>query len=350
MNQILHSKPWITDAERVAIQTVLESRMLAQGERVGLFERAMSKWVGVDHGGVAVGSGSAAVVLALMALRIGAGDEVVLPTYICPSLLEAVLTCGGTPVFCDVGEQWVVTPESVIPHLSRRTKAIIVPHTYGVFAHSSRIRALGFPVIEDFAQGVAGPDESVVEGDIAIFSFHPTKCLTTGEGGMALSPDLELNENMRKLRDGTPSHNSGRLFSCMSDMAASLGLCQLSRYGEGVGYRMNIAAAYFDALSNIIPEGLPWSLRERTMWFRFPLTVSGGLDKWQEPFLRYGIHVRRGIDGLLHRFLNYSDDKYPVSVAHFERTVSLPIYPAMTGEEVDRVAEAAALLFAGVAE
>ena len=145
MSLIPHSKPWITDADRQALEQVLGTRMLAQGERTRQFEQAVSEWVG-GAGGVAVGSGSAALVLALTALEVGGGDEVVLPTYVCPSVLEAVLTVGAVPVLCDVGPNWVVTDETIAAAVTRRTKALIIPHLYGIFAHVESFKRFRVPM------------------------------------------------------------------------------------------------------------------------------------------------------------------------------------------------------------
>src|SRR5882672_11343027 len=186
MKEILHSKPWITDADNAALADLMRSGMLAQGTKTAEFERAVSEWVGVKDSGVAVGSGAASIVLALDALGIGSGDEVVLPTYVCPKVPEAVLTTGATPVLCDMSDYWTLKPDNVEPYVSPRTKALIVPHLYGIFSDTRSFHRFGIPVIEDCAQAIghAGkrPPSS---GDIAIFSFHPTKLLTTGEGGMA---------------------------------------------------------------------------------------------------------------------------------------------------------------------
>jgi UDP-4-amino-4-deoxy-L-arabinose-oxoglutarate aminotransferase len=133
MKPIVHFKPWITDSDRVAVKEVLRSGMLFQGEKTRSFERALSEWFSAE-GGVAVGSGTAALVLDLTALRVGKGDEVILPTYVCVSVLEAVLAVGPTPVFCDVGPQWVVTHRNMSSCISDWTRALIVSHMYGVFA------------------------------------------------------------------------------------------------------------------------------------------------------------------------------------------------------------------------
>ena len=342
---ILHSKPWVTESDLSYYKRVLDSLMLAQGEETKAFEKALSRWYGIDDGGVAVASGAAAILLALVALEIQPGDEVVLPTYVCHTVLEAVLTSGATPVCCDVGPQWVVTPDTMSPWITNRTKALIVPHMYGIFAPVASFRVFGIPVIEDCAQAVAGCGQQRLEGDIAIFSFNPTKCLATGEGGMAISADPSLVAIMRAYRDGTVEAPAPRLFSPLSNLAAGLGLSQLARYEEALARRALLAQIYRQRLAPLIPDCLPDLSADRTMWFRFPLWIAGGLDACQELFARRGVHIRKGVDYLLHRLMKLSDREYPAAVRHFQETVSLPLYPALTDAEHTHCADAAEEIF-----
>ena len=155
MSVIPHSKPWITTADLKAVESVIRGGMLAQGDRTRELELRLAAWLN-DKDGVAVGSGSAALVLALHGLDVGNGDEVVLPTYVCASVLEAVLEVGATPILCDVGRRWVMTLADAKRVASDKTAAIIVPHMYGVFADVESFLPMGVPVIEDCAQAIAG--------------------------------------------------------------------------------------------------------------------------------------------------------------------------------------------------
>jgi UDP-4-amino-4-deoxy-L-arabinose-oxoglutarate aminotransferase len=308
--------------------------MLAQGERVRVFERQVSDWVGA-RGGVATGCGASALGLAIQALEIGAHDEVVVPSYVCRSVLEAVFAQNATAVLCDVGPDWTLTVGTVEPVLSGRTKAIIAPHMYGIFADIAGLKDLGVPVIEDCAQAIAGNGDRDIAGTIAVFSFHPTKCFTTGEGGMAVASEPAVVDRMRRLRDGDACAGSRRLFSPMSEMAAGLGISQLARYGEILRKRKNIASKYYDALT----AAAPWVVNARalrdSMFFRFPVVVKGGVDSYARTFEQRGIIVRRGVDELLHRLIGHPDEDFPMSVQHYERTVSIPIYPAMSDEQIE---------------
>jgi dTDP-4-amino-4,6-dideoxygalactose transaminase len=332
MSLIPHSKPLLTDADRRALEEVLASRMLAQGERTQQFEQTLSEWVG-GKGGVAVGSGSAALVLALMALGIGEGDDVVLPTYVCPSVLEAVVTVRAIPVLCDVGPDWVITDENVASVRTNRTQALIVPHMYGIFADVASFARFGLPIIEDCAQAVDDKGKRPIRGDIAVFSLHPTKCLTTGEGGIGVARDPARLAAMRAIRDGTGDASQGRLFSPLSDLAAALGLSQLSRYHDALDRRRVLANRYAAALEPLLPDSFRSHPARDGMYFRYPVKIAGGLDACSNRFARHGVCVRRGVDRLLHRFRREPDANFKMAVALFETTVSLPLYPAMTDEE-----------------
>jgi UDP-4-amino-4-deoxy-L-arabinose-oxoglutarate aminotransferase len=338
MREIFHSKPWITAEDEAAVHAALVSGWLAQGTGVCRFEEKMSEWLNTS-GAVAVGSGGAAIELALRALACGPGAEVVLPTYVCRTVLDAVITVGAQPVPCDVGSDWVVQAKDVAPHLTSHTRAIIVPHMYGIYADLPAIRKLGYPIIEDAAQALGSTAQHANQGDLVVLSFHPTKCITTGEGGMVLSRDPGLVAKCRLGRDAN-EHTFGRQFSPMSDIAATLGLSQLARYPEFLRRRQVIAQRYRETLSKIPGLDPEWLDRVNTMFFRFPLRRTGGLDQCQADFKRRGIHVRRGVDLLLHRLLEIPDAQFPSAMANFSTTVSLPIYPALGSTELENCLQA----------
>jgi dTDP-4-amino-4,6-dideoxygalactose transaminase len=326
MKLIAHSGPWITDADTAAVERVLRSRMLAQGGVARELEQRLAGWVGMRDG-VAVGSGSAALTLAVMALGPCAGKEVIVPTYVCRSVREAVLSAGAQPVLCDSGPRWVIEAAAVKRLITPQTLCVIVPHLYGVFADVAAIRALGVPVIEDCAQALAAEGERRSVADIAMFSLHPTKCVTGGEGGCAVASDPALVERMRRLRDGAADGSAARLISPLSDIAAALALSQLSRYGEFLERRRAIAARYDAAL--------PGAKRPASgMHFRYVVSVAGGLEKVAAQFAEHGVAVRKGVDELMHRLAGLPDAQFPVAVRHFETSVSLPLYPALTEEEI----------------
>lgn len=339
MEQIPHSKPWITPSDMEAVASVLESFMLAQGEKTRMLEMRVASWVNATDA-VGVGCGAAAIVLALHGLSINRGDEVVLPTYVCPSVLEAIFSVGAAPVFCDVGQNWVMTVADVEQVVSHKTRAIIVPHMYGIFAEVESLRVLGVPIIEDCAQALDSYGARPTKADVAVFSFHPTKCLTAGEGGMAASSDAAILERMRIYRDGLKNRYYARFFSPISDISAALALSQLERYEEALVRRREIAAHYVEVLDACCPAVINRDALKSSMFFRFPLRIQCDFTTCQQAFLEHGIHVRKGVDQLLHRGMGRYDYEFPVAAELFDTTLSIPIYPALSSDEELRCAEA----------
>lgn len=336
---ILHSKPWLIAEDLDAVAAVLRSGMLGQGERVEILEHEMASWIGASHG-VAVGSGSAALLLALRALGIGVDDEVLLPTYVCVSVMEAIIAAGAKPRFSDVGRQWVLTPDNVAAAITRRTKALVVPHLYGIDANVAAFARFGVAVIEDCAQAVAARGERPLSGDVAVFSFHPTKCLTSGEGGMLVTNDPHVARRARLIRDGS-GPPARELFSPLSDMSAALALSQLARYHVALWIRRQIAQQYLTAIGDGISLSDRLTLENRSTLFRFVLRVAD-FEEVERAFGNEGILVRRGVDRLVHCLAGLGDSAFPQAKELLRTTVSLPIYPALTADERARCSGAAA--------
>src|SRR5581483_4626199 len=148
----------------------LRSEMIGHAETTARFEATLGHWVGGRYPGVAVGSGAAALHLALTALDLREGDEVIIPTYVCRSVLDAVRAVGARPVIADVGPSWVMTPGNVVERMTSRTAAIVVAHMYGIFADIDAFRQFNVPIIEDCAQAIGWCREWPISGDIAVFS------------------------------------------------------------------------------------------------------------------------------------------------------------------------------------
>lgn len=332
---IPHSRPWLTEADYEAVERVLRSERLATGETRAAFERAVADWLRVPEPGLAVSSGRSALYLALRALGVGDGDDVVIPTYACTSLQAAVAATGARAIPCDAGPQWLMTTDTVAPCLTPRTRAIVVVHLYGYLAPTSRFRRFGVPLVEDFAQAFPAPTARTLEADLGVCSFHPTKCLTTGEGGMVLSASHDLMTRAR-----------GAMLAPMSDLAAALGLSQLARYPAALRRRRDIAECYRRMLETVCPDVLVRQPRGMSVDFRFPVSVAGGVDLCARLFAARGITVRRGVDHLVHRELGRSDADFPEAVELMASTVSLPIYPALSDDDVQRCLDAAVDIFA----
>jgi perosamine synthetase len=327
---IPHSRPWLTKADHEALDASLDSVMVADGDLSRKLEAAAAKYLG-QAGGVATPDGTTALFLALRALNVGPSDDVVIPTYVCEAVAQAVRWTGATPVLCDVGDDWCVNADTVRLALTKRTRAVVVVHTFGIVAEVRPIAELGLPVIEDLAQafGASSQDGPAgAFGDLSIASFHATKCLTTGEGGMAFTRDQRMLARLRALK-----RSAHRL--PLSNLQAALGLSQLRRYGEFLSRRARIAERYCRAIPDrLLPTK---AVLERTIHFRFPVRVEGDVESLMAAFESRDVLAKRGVDALLHE----EAGTFAGAESAFEHTLSLPIHPSMSAEEVGRVVEAA---------
>jgi len=164
---------------------------------------------------------------------------------------------------------------------------------------------------------------------------------------MAVSRDPQLVRRMRKIRDGAANRQVARLFSPLSDLASALGLAQLSRFDDALTRRRLLASRYRAALERIIPDSFVSYPSQRSVFYRFPLLVDGGLDKYGPLFQKMGITIRRGVDELAHRHAGLPDTGFESTVAHFNRTVSLPLYPALSDDDHEFCCNCAASIFSG---
>jgi dTDP-4-amino-4,6-dideoxygalactose transaminase len=190
---------------REAIERVLDSERYILGPEVSAFEQEFAAYCGAEHG-VGVANGTDAITIALRAMGVGPGDEVVVPSFTFYASAEAIPPTGATPVFCDIDpETYCVTAETVRAVLTPRTKAVIVVHLFGNVAPVAEIEALGVPVLEDAAQAAgslaAGGGRPGALGTAATFSFFPSKNLGAfGDGGMITTSDEQVAERARTLR------------------------------------------------------------------------------------------------------------------------------------------------------
>ncbi len=334
IESIPHSRPWITESDIDAVRDNLITGMIAKGRLVREFEESFARYNNCA-GALSFPSGTSAFEFALKALGVSGGREVILPTYVCRSVLEVVRSVGARPVLCDIGpETWNMTRESVRPHITKDTAAIVAVHIFGIPADVRGLREFGVPVIEDCAQALGSecggtPAGSI--GDMGFFSFHATKCLTTGEGGMLVTSDRALYDTLIEKR--TEAQETA---PALSDMQAALGISQLERYGGFIERRKVLAGRYF----NDLPRewtGKLLHVKDGNIFFRFLLDGDFDFEAARAKAEEYGVSVRRGVDLLLHKVLGLDRTEFPNAESAFRRTLSVPIYPSLTREQQDRV-------------
>lgn len=338
---IAHSRPTLGEEDAACVARVVRSGRLAQGEEVAGFEAELARRLGVPAA-AAVSSGSAALELALRALGAGAGDEVVVPTYACDALHHAVTRCGATPVLADADPETLgLAPKDAARRRTRRTRAVVVVHPFGLAVDLDDVQALGVPIIEDCAQAigaVAGGRPAGARGALAVCSFYATKLLTTGEGG-AVAGAADRVARARDARDYDERVDLVPRFNYkLTDMQAALGRSQLARLDAFLARRRAIAARYRRALAGVAGCRVPADAGERHAYHRFVVRVERPLERVIAALAGRGVTARRPVFRPLHRALGLAG--YPEADRLWETCLSLPCYPLLTDAEADAVAAA----------
>lgn len=337
---IPHSRPSLDDDEIRALQSVLTSGQLAQGPQIKSFEEELGNFHDLLPG-VATSSGTTALHLALLALGVGPGDEVLLPSYVCSAPLHAVYHSGATPILVDVDPaNGNIDSEDLTRRLTSKSKAIIVVHLFGLPANVREITALGLPVIEDCAQALgaelAGRKVGTF-GRVAICSFYATKIITTGEGGMLLSSDPDLLARSRDRRDYDKKEDLRARFNYkMTDLQAALGCSQFQKLERFLDQREELARVYGEQLATL-PCTLP-SSQEGRIYYRYVVSIEGNIPELIHKLSNMGIEVARPVYRPLHRYFDL--EGYPGAEMAWKSHLSLPIHPSLTPQDVQRLCQA----------
>lgn len=338
---IAHSRPAMGEDEVAAAVRIVRSGLLAQGREVELFESEMAAFAGRRFA-VAVSSGTAALHLGLLALGVGAGDRIAMPSYVCTALLHATWATGAVPVLCDIDPHTRNMDPELLGALAP-PRAAIVPHMFGLPASTELFDELGIPYIEDCAMSIGAAHAGRRlggHGALSICSFYATKMLGAGEGGMVLTDDEEIAVAVRGLReyDGAPARQL-RFNAKMTDLHAAIGRVQLRRLPEFVARRRELARLYQRKFISFPSIKTPLDNSEH-IYYRYVLKVVGNVELFIERLEKSGVAARRPIYNPLHRELGLADGEYPHTAAAYDSDLSLPIYPALSDLEANCVAEA----------
>ena len=383
------ARPVLGEEEAEAARRAILSGWVVQGPEVAAFEKEFAAMVGADHA-VACSSGTAALHLALMALEIGPGDEVITVSHSFIATANAVRYLGANPVFVDVEpDTGNLNPDLLEPAITHKTRAILAVHQLGMPCDLTRILSIadkhGLLVIEDAACAVGsevlaevggragdyespGPPLNPVwepigrpHGVLATFSFHPRKVITTGDGGMVTGSAPELMARIGRLRTHSMSMStaerhkaSGVVFEeylevgynyRLSDIQGAVGREQLKRLPGMIAARRRLAARYLEALAGhpyiLLPKEPPWA---KSNWQTFWITLSPACPLSQVEVMQAlkakGIDTRRGVM-CAHREPAYRDlpRRFPLPVSEMlqDRSIILPLYPDLTEGEQERV-------------
>jgi perosamine synthetase len=372
--RIAIAAPDMGEEEWQALREPLMSGWLTQGPKVAAFEKAFAERHGVRHA-VAVTSATTGLHLAMAALGIGPGDEVILPAFTWVSTANCVLYCGATPVFADIDRgSFNLDPAEVKRRLSPRTRAVIAVHLFGLCAEIDAIRAVlpdGVRIVEDAACAAGGAYRGRPAGglgEIGVFSFHPRKSITTGEGGMLTTNDDALAERARVLRNHGASvseeerHVGPRPYLLpdfaelgfnyrMTDLQGAVGLVQLGKLDRYIDERSRAAEFYRRELGGLNWLRLPVEPRDgRHAWQAFvtyvdPAAAPLPRNEIMERLQRRGIATRPGTHAV-HMLSYYRDrfglapDDYPAARDCDRQTMAIPLHNRMTPDDYAYVVEA----------
>jgi dTDP-4-amino-4,6-dideoxygalactose transaminase len=336
---IPHSRPTLGDDDVRAVARVVRGGQIAQGPEVAAFEREIAAWLGVA-GAAACSSGTVALELALRAIGVAPGSDVIVPSYTCDALHHAVTRAGACPVLADADPRThALALDDVRARLTPRTRAIVLVHPFGRAVDPAPFVALGVPVVEDCAQAigaVVGGRPAGAGAAAAIASFYATKLLTTGEGGAVGGPEA-LVEGVRGAREYDEAEPlAPRTNAKLTDLQAALGRSQLARLDAFIARRRAIAARYRAALAGArcaLPEDVAGHV-----YHRFVVEIERPVDQVMTALAARGVAARRPVFRPLHRATGATG--FPAAERLWQRALSLPCYPSLTDDEVDTVAAA----------
>lgn len=362
--QIQIAKPQLDQAEISAVSNVIDSGWIMQGPEVTRLEKEFAQYTGAKHA-CALSSGTAALHLALLAVGVEPGDEVITVSHSFIATANAIRYCGATPVFIDIEQTtFNMDVELIEKAITPKTKAILSVHQMGMPCDMKRIMQIARKyevfVVEDAACAAGseiltdGKWEKIGKphGDIACFSFHPRKILTTGDGGMITTNNAEWDQKIRLLRNHGLSLKQPNVYETvgfnyrMTDMQAAVGRKQLERLDQIVKARRHLASMYADNLDGtefLAPHEPEWA---RSNWQSFCLRLAPGTDQQSiiDQLTKAGIASKSGIMNA-HTEPAYKNEKWRTgsdslakSVEAQKQSIIVPLYHQMRESAVKRIA------------
>jgi len=380
ITQVPYHRPSIGDEEIDEVVRTLKSGWLTTGPRTAQFEQEFSAYANVPHA-LAVNSCTSGLHLALAALKIGPGMEVITTPLTFCATVNTIIHTGATPVLADVGPDGNIDPASIASRITDRTRAIVPVHFAGLPCDMDAIwplaRRHGLDVVEDCAhaagalyKGRHAGAENPLTGErsaASVFSFYAVKNVTTGEGGMVLTHDEELASSMKILSLHGISKNAWNRYADrghwgyqvltsgykynMSDIQASIGIHQLRKLEGFIEARTRLVKLYNSLLGNVEEVELPPDRADcRHAWHLYSLrlnleSLAIGRDEFIEELTDRGVgtsvhFIPIPLHPFFASFANLRHNRCPDALELYPRLISLPLYPGMTEDQVDYVAKA----------
>jgi dTDP-4-amino-4,6-dideoxygalactose transaminase len=368
------ARPELGPREEELLLEVVRSGTLSLGPKLEQFEHDFGEWLGGGYA-VAVSSGTAALHLGVRAMGWGQGDEVITSPFTFVATANSILYEGAKPIFCDIDPvTFNIDPSAAAAAVTEATAGILPVHIFGYPADLPALTEIaseqGLGVLEDAAQALGATDRMGrrigTAGNITVFAFYPNKQMTTGEGGILVTPEHEIAERLRSERNqgrapdaGQVEHDRVGFNYRLSDLQAAIGIAQVERLGELLNARDNVAALYRERLTELgaEPAGedenhgivLPCenSGGERRSWFVFVVQLPAGTDRDEviASLAGNGIASKTYLP-CIHLLPPYRErfgfrgGEFPVAERVSERSLALPFFTSMTEGQVDRVCTA----------
>ncbi|MFC1807227.1 DegT/DnrJ/EryC1/StrS family aminotransferase [Candidatus Omnitrophota bacterium] len=338
---IEQSRPCLQKDDFNYISDILRTGQVAKGRFVTELEDNFSQMLKIRYSH-ATSSGTAALHLALLAMHIGPGDEVIIPAYTCTALLNAINYVNATAVMADIdSDTFNITKTTISKRVTEKTKAIIVTHTFGFPADLDDILKLGIPIIEDCAHSLGALYKGYPIGSkglISVYSMYATKMIASGEGGMICTNDMKVSEFVKDLNnyDGNQYYKVRYNYK-MSDLAGGLALSQFSKLGRFTNRRSCLALRYKESLEQ---RGVRFQavLKDTSpSYYRFIIRVPEA-DIFTESLRAEGIICDRPVRKPLYAYFdNQLSSEFPETESVWRDAVSMPTYPSLSDEEVSRI-------------
>ncbi|WP_233828490.1 DegT/DnrJ/EryC1/StrS family aminotransferase [Paraburkholderia sp. ZP32-5] len=348
--------PYLNGREKALVMDCLDSTWISsKGKYVGQFEESFGSWIGARHA-VTVSNGTVALHVALAALGIGPGDEVLVPTLTYIASANAVKYTGADVVFVDSERAyWQIDIEDAERKITSRTKAIMVVHLYGQATEMDAVMALAkkhsLYVIEDCAEAIGtrfdGTHVGTI-GDVGCFSFFGNKTITTGEGGMVVTNNAELDRKIRHLRSqGVSSereywHDAIAFNYRMTNIAAAIGCAQMESIDDLIAKKQQIAEWYREGLAGLPVQVHAVNPRTRHSYWMVSILVEEAADRdaLRAALLHDGIETRP-LFYPVHQMSMYAapGQHFPVADEIASRGINLPSYPALTRDDITFICE-----------